>query len=152
MTTTTPHPGLFGRLQVPETPETLKLLHVHDFSTPLKEVEHPPKVAVLDQEDLLAQGIDTSQIVPGAQKVDALGTCTAQATMAKLSSFLTPVQFAELITQLTGINEDTFGSNVFADAVTVEKAAIVFYHRETWQTGDPSQEWPPIDCGSAGPY
>ena len=140
----------YGRVQVPETPETLACLHVHDFSTTLKAVAHPPRLGVLDQEDLFAQGIDTSQLIPGAQRVDALGSCTANATIAKLSSFLPIAQFEQVIAELSGV-PTPFGFS-FAETVTPEKASIVFYHRCTDQTVDPGQEWPPTDCGSSGPY
>ena len=43
-------------------------------------------MGVLDQSDLLAQGIDTSELVPGAKEVDALGSCTANAFHAHLST------------------------------------------------------------------
>lgn len=139
----------FGRHQVVEPLENLAFLHLHDYATTLKEVVHEPRVGVLDQEDLLAQGIDTSQIVSGAEKVDALGSCTANATTAKLSSFLTPEQFWAFVTQMVG--PASYEPN-FSDVVTAEKAAIVFYHRCTDQTGRNDEEWPPTDCGSSGPY
>lgn len=141
----------YGRIQVPETPEALCSLHVRDFATPLKAVAHPPKVGVLDQEDLIAQGIDTSVLVPGAQKVDALGSCTANATTAKLSSFLTEEEWIAFIRNMGGWVTPAADA-IYTDVVAAEMAAIGFYHRCTDQTGQPDQEWPPTDCGSSGPY
>lgn len=74
----------YGRFQVAEAPSALRALHFHTTEK-LKTVDHEPKVAVLDQEDLLAQGIRVSQFIQGAKDVDALGSCTAQATVAKLA-------------------------------------------------------------------
>jgi hypothetical protein len=96
---------------------------------------------VLDQEDLIAQGIDTSVLIPGAQKVDALGSCTSQANTSGLSNVLPTSRFLSIT-----------GASSYTDTVGAEKFAITFYHECTDQTGDPSQEWPPTDCGSSGPY
>lgn len=131
----------FGRYQVADPPSALLSAHLADSTTPLQKVDWEPKVAVLDQEDLIKQGIDTSKLIPGAQKVDALGSCTANAFTAHASSILSE----EAWTKYTGTSS-------YINTVTAEKAAITFYHECTDQTGDPSQEWPPTDCGSSGPY
>ena len=131
----------FGRYQV-AIPFRPDLLHLHDGSE-LREVDHEPPVPVLDQEDLLAQGIDTSQLVPGAAKVDALGSCTCNAGTVSL---------AERFAAKNG-TVDLPGIGISAsDAVANEKYAIVLYHDVTDQTGEPSSEWPPADCGSNGWY
>lgn len=135
MTAKAPHPGLFGRYQVAE-PMRFDLAHIHQ-GLPLKEVSWEIPIPVLDQEDLLAQGIDTSALIKGAAKVDALGSCTANATTASLAE------------RAHAAGEDFPYPN---DAVKAEEWAIEFYHACTDQTGDPSQEWPPTDCGSTGLY
>jgi hypothetical protein len=143
--------GRGGRIQVPEPLENLLHTHTRDYGAPLKEVSHPPRVGVLDQSDLTAQGIDVADIVPGATPgTDALGSCTANATTAKLSSFLPLTAFIGYLHQFSGctIAPDT----ALTDVVNAEKAAIGFYHYCTDQTGDQSQEWPPTDCGSSGVY
>ena len=68
----------FGRVQ---TAPPLQFWRMHVAAPPvaLREVQHQVPIPVLDQEDLNAQGIDTSAIVPGAQRVDALGSCTCNA-------------------------------------------------------------------------
>jgi hypothetical protein len=126
---------------VAETPSSLRSIHLHDGTTALKEVDHEPKNAVLDQEDLFAQGIDTSVLIPGAQKVNALGSCTAQADTSALSNVLDEAAYLAAT-----------GASSYEDTKGLEEFAIVFYHDCTDQTGDPSQEWPPTDCGSSGPY
>lgn len=130
-------PTKFGRYAVAEPPR-FDLVHFHK-GEPLREVDHEPPVPVLDQEDLFAQGVDTSTLIPGAQKVDALGSCTANATTVSLAERWQAV-LGKLPAGVTG------------DAVNDEEFAIRFYHACTGQTGDPSQEWPPTDCGSTGLY
>lgn len=132
-----PTPTKFGRYAVAE-PMRFDLFHFHR-GEPLKETDHEPPVPVLDQEDLIAQGIDTAALVPGARRADALGSCTANATTASLAERWKAVK-GELPQGITG------------DAVNDEKWAIRFYHACTGQTGDPAQEWPPTDCGSTGLY
>ena len=130
----------FGRYAVAE-PLRFDLFHHHDPATELKAVDHEPPVPVLDQEDLIAQGIDTSVLIPGAQKIDALGSCTCNAGTVHLAE--------------RGGSQASFtvnGITLNQDAVNNEKFAISLYHRVTDQTGDPSQEWPPTDCGSTGLY
>lgn len=126
----------FGRYQVSE-PMRFDLLHLHD-GAPLKEVSWTIPIPVLDQEDLLEQGIDTATLIPGAQQVDALGSCTANATTASLAERLHAADNGKFVPGKT--------------AVDFEEWAIGFYHVCTDQTGDPSQEWPPTDCGSTGLY
>lgn len=145
------HPGLFGRYQVAEPTTNLLCLHLHDGVTQLREVDHEPHVGVLDQEDLVKQGIFVDQIISGATRVDALGSCTANATVAALSNlYLNEGSFAQITKNLVGY--DAQGASGFADVVGAERAAIGFYHYCTDQTGDPGREWPPTDCGSSGPY
>lgn len=138
----------YGRFQVPETPPALARLHVRDFTSPLREVSHPPRVGVLDQQDLLSQGIRCSTFIPGATDVDALGSCTANATMAKLSSFLPEPHFEAVVARLAC--EPV--ADPYTNLAGVERAAIGFYHACSDQTGQPDAEWPPTDCGSSGPY
>lgn len=136
----------YGQFHVAEAPSALRSLHIHQGET-LREVDHEPKLAVLDQSNLLAQGIDTSALVRGAQRVDSLGSCTANGTTVAVSNLGDDV-FADYVEALLG--PDVVCS--YADTVTGEKAAITFYHRCTDQTGTPDAEWPPTDCGSSGPY
>ena len=129
-----------GRFQVPEPPSSLKTMHLYR-GAPLTTSTHLPPVGVLDQEDLLAQGIHTSVVVPGAPDVTALGSCTANAAMAALSGVLDQADYL-----------DYTGATSYDDVVHVEEQAIRFYHACTDQTGTPGQEWPPTDCGSSGLY
>ena len=130
----------FGQYHVAEplSPSSLMRMHLHDGST-LREVDHEPRLAVLDQEDLLAQGIHTSQLVPGASDVDALGSCVFNATTAHLSNVLSEQGFARVT-----------GTAGYEDTERAEEYAIRLYHATTDLTGDPSTEWPPTDCGSSG--
>jgi len=130
-------PAKFGRLHVPEPPSSLARLHFHDGAE-LKTVSHPPRIPVLDQQDLGAQGISVAALVPGAKDVDALGSCVANATTAALSVVLPPEKLAAL--------------GIGGDAVVDEKFAIGLYHSLTMLTGNPADEFPPDDPGSSGLY
>lgn len=130
----------YGRNHVVESPASLAALHFHDGSE-LKEVTHEPRCGVLDQEDLFAQGIYVSRIVVHAKDVDALGSCTANATMAAVSNLVPEDEFCHFAT-----------ASAYDDVVNIEEGAILFYSECTHQTGTPGAEWPPTDCGSSGPY
>lgn len=142
----------FGRVQsVP--PLQLHRMHIPG-PAPLREIQHEVPIPVLDQEDLGAQGIDTSVLVPGAARVDALGSCTCQAGTAHLAERMAaagrevaPIGVANS-NGATGVTLDLRTS----DAKTAEEFAIVLYHLVTDQTGDPATEWPPTDGGSSGYY
>jgi hypothetical protein len=136
-------PTQFGRIHVPEPVTSLSRLHLARVAQiPIVPITHDLRVPVLDQEDLFQQGINTAQLVPGATKVDALGSCVANASTAALSAGLTPAQVDQKLPpgapRLTG------------DPVEDEKFAIVLYHHLTDKTGQPATEWPPQDCGSSG--
>lgn len=140
----------YGQFHVAESLNTLSTsMHVHK-GEPLKSVMHVPPLRVLDQEDLFKQDIDTSALVKGALKVDALGSCTANATTVAVS-FLGAAHYAKYLTALLGRTVTEAEVN-WEDVKTGEEAAILFYHLCSDQTGVPSQEWPPTDCGSSGPY
>ena len=139
----------YGRYAVAEPPSNLASLHFHNPNLALRVVDHEPKVGVLDQSDLLAQGIHCSEFIPGAKDVDELGSCTANATTGALSYLLDQPTFTKFV---DGATSFTKVGGVYEDVVAAEKAAIVFYHEETEATGDPATEWPPTDCGSSGPY
>jgi hypothetical protein len=143
---------LFGRNQVAEAPSALLRLHFHSPPVKLKEVDWEPKAGVIDQQDLLKQGIRTSQFIPGCSTdVNELGSCTANATLVYLSNILTQDEYGKLVA-LLGKLADYAGGSIYTAVVAIERAAIGFYHGCTDQTASPSQEWPPTDCGSSGPY
>lgn len=127
-----------GRYHVAEPISLLLNRHLHDGSE-LKTVDHEPPLGVLDQEDLLKQGIKTSQLIPGATDVDELGSCVFNATTGHLSQMMPQDAYFKLV----GISD-------YSDTVNAEKFAIQLYHATTDLTGDPTQEWPPTDCGSTG--
>lgn len=138
-----------GRFHVSERPEAFARLHLHDGSK-LRCVDHEPKVAVLDQEDLHKQGIVCSQFIPGAGDPDALGSCTANTMVEALSNILGDATFAATVHSLGQVMPAP--GQTYTDTVAAERAAIGCYHAVTDQTGQPSTEWPPTDCGSSGPF
>lgn len=134
-------PTKFGRYRVAD-PMRLDRMHLHRGEH-LREVDHEPPIPVLDQEDLIEQGIDTSALVPGALRVDALGSCTCNAGTASLAERYAAVHGVDALPRI-GLST--------TDAVADEAYAIRLYHSVTDQTGDPAREWPPTDCGSNGLY
>lgn len=131
-------PTKFGRYQVAE-PFRFDNEHLHLEGNVYHEVSWRIPIPVLDQEDLHAQGINCGTFIPNGGDPDALGSCTANATMASVSErYVTSNKAAPL--------------GLSGNAVNDEKCAIKFYHACTDQTGEPSQEWPPTDCGSTGLY
>ncbi|MCZ0983960.1 hypothetical protein O1L60_45180 [Streptomyces diastatochromogenes] len=83
----TPHPAL-GRHQVLDA-RSLAYRH-HGRAGALRAVRWQPAIPVLNQQDLYAQGISTSAVIPGAPDTDAVGSCTANAAAVALSVLLTP--------------------------------------------------------------
>lgn len=141
---------VYGRVQVAEPPSNLACLHIHDGVSPLGTASHPPQIGVLDQSDLVEQGIHTDQLIPGARRVDALGSCVYNTFIEAASRILSPADFAAFVNRL--ILGHGHVAQSLVDVVSGEKAAIVLYHVGTDQTGDPASEWPPTDCGSSGLY
>lgn len=143
---------VYGRVQVAEPPGNLAFLHLRDPAVTLKEVDHETPIAVLDQSDLIAQGIHCSRFIPGCkQDPDALGSCTANAAMAATAKALPEAEWLRLCETVihSSYAEHPTG---YGQPVKIERAAIGFYHRCTDQIGNPGEEWPPTDCGSSGPY
>lgn len=103
----------------------------------IKPVEWTPKVPVLDQQDLIAQGIHTSELFEGVSDVDALGSCTANSATA-------------LISILRSADDLKAAGLDVTDPVAAEKWAIGLYsdatHRDEWL----QYSWPSDDCGSSG--
>jgi hypothetical protein len=127
----------FGRVHRVEHP-AVELLHFHTPGAPLREVEHAIPIPVLDQEDLDKQGIDTSKLVPGAPRVTALGSCTANGGTASLTE------------RLATAGKPLPAGLDAGSAKACEEWAIEFYAACTHQTNDTAAEWPPTDCGSTG--
>lgn len=104
---------------------------------PLRPIEWAPKVPVLDQQDLLAQGIRTSRMFDGVDDVDALGSCTANAATALVS----------ILHDTDTLRE--YGLNVI-DPEAAERWAIGLYAEATRRDQWLDATWPATDCGSSG--
>jgi hypothetical protein len=139
-------PTKFGRIHA-APPVHAWRLHIPG-PVPLKEIEHQVPIPVLDQEDLFAQGIDTSMLAPGALKVNALGSCTCNAGTGHLAERWAAAGKDLADVKLQGRNAGAYGLN--QDPVSCEEFAIQLYHLVTFQTCAPATEWPPTDCGSSG--
>ncbi|MFF3493747.1 hypothetical protein ACFYWS_20610 [Streptomyces sp. NPDC002795] len=128
------HHTKLGRHQVLDA-RSLPWLHRHD-GAPLKPVEHSPRIPVLDQEDLLAQGIRVSRLVAGAEDVDALGSCTGNAGTAAVSLLLDDGQARSAGLDLSSAKAaEEWAIGLYAQATGVDEFAGTF---------------PPDDAGSSG--
>ncbi len=104
---------------------------------PIRPVEWTPKAPVLDQQDLLAQGIRTSTLFEGAPDVDALGSCTANAATCLISVLHTADHLAAAGLDTTApAAAEAWAIGLYSDAT----------HRDQWL----DQAWPSQDCGSSG--
>ncbi|MFF3516128.1 hypothetical protein [Streptomyces sp. NPDC002573] len=129
-----PHHTKLGRHQVLDA-RSLQWVHEHTGAV-LKPTSHTPRVPVLDQEDLFAQGIRVSQVVPRAEDVDALGSCTGNGGTAAVSLLLDD-------TEAKAVGLD------LADAKGAEEWAIGLYADATG-VDDTDGRFPPNDTGSSG--
>lgn len=103
----------------------------------LRAREWAPKIPVLNQQDLIGQGIRTSRLFPGIDDMDALGACTGNAATAALSVLLSATQCKQAGLDTTHQAEaETFAIRLYADATTRDE-----WHEDTW---------PSEDCGSSG--
>jgi hypothetical protein len=143
---------VYGRYQVEEAPSALLGLHVHDTSTPLKEVDNETPITVLDQSDLVEQGIHTSRFIPGCRTdATALGSCTFNTAIEATAKLLPEAEFLAFCKRLISSDYAEHPTS-YDQAPQLERAAIAGYHLCTDQTGQPAEEWPPTDCGSTGAY
>lgn len=124
-----------GRHQVLD-PRSLAYCRPYD-GRPLRATAWEPRLPVLDQTNLIAQGIRTSEAYGLDQDVDALASCTGNAAAALLSIILSPARAAA-----AGLETDNataaehFAIGLYADATTEDR----------WQ----DLTWPAQDCGSSG--
>lgn len=104
---------------------------------PIKTAEWAPKVPVLDQEDLLAQGIHTSQMFQGVDDADALGSCTGNSGTELVSVLHDAAALLQAGLDVT-------------DPVAAEKWAIGLYSDATRRDEWHDAAYPSQDCGSSG--
>ncbi|WP_448333500.1 hypothetical protein [Streptomyces sp. DSM 41534] len=104
---------------------------------PIRATAWEPRIPVLDQQRLLAQGIRTSTLFEGVDDVDALSSCTGNAGTALLSILLTKAEAEQ-----AGLD--------LVDATAAEEWAIRFYADATTADEWMDYTWPAQDCGSSG--
>lgn len=145
------YPGT-TRTKFGQKPAPLRELMEHPSPTlapaTLKVQRWVRPIPILDQEDLLKQGIHTSQFIPGcATDVDALGSCTANASTGSYAERLAAAYSgADIAAALAAAGLSP------TDAAQDEEWAIKFYNATTDAYGGPGGEWPPNDDGSTGIY
>ncbi|MCF0086599.1 MULTISPECIES: hypothetical protein [unclassified Streptomyces] len=103
----------------------------------LRPTEWAPKAPVLDQQNLIGQGIHTSRLFDGVDDVDALGSCTANSATALISVLHDADTLAKA------------GLDV-SDPAAAEEWAIGLYADATARDEWLEYTWPADDCGSSG--
>jgi hypothetical protein len=104
---------------------------------PLRATAWEPRIPVLDQTNLTAQGIHLSQAYGLEQDLDALASCTGNAATAALSILLDKDR-----ARAAGLDTD--------DPVSAERFAIDLYAQATTLDRWHDYTWPSQDCGSSG--
>lgn len=103
----------------------------------LRPTAWEPRIPVLDQQNLLTQGIRTSRLFDGAPDVDALGSCTGNAGTALIAVLLDRQQAAAAGLDTTDpARAEEWAIRLYADATA----------RDQWHDA----QWPADDCGSSG--
>ncbi|MFE6126718.1 hypothetical protein ACFQ6Q_00375 [Streptomyces sp. NPDC056437] len=103
----------------------------------LRVTEWEPRLPVLDQRNLAAQGIHTAAQYGLDHDVDALASCTGNAAAALLSILLTKQQALT-----AGLRTD--------DPAAAQHFAIGLYAEATQYDRWHDMAWPSQDCGSSG--
>lgn len=104
---------------------------------PLRATSWEPRIPVLDQQNLTAQGIHLTEDHGLEQDVDALASCTGNAATTTLSILLDKDR-----ARAAGLDTD--------DPVSAERFAIDLYAQATTLDRWHDATWPTQDCGSSG--
>lgn len=128
-----PHHPLLGRHQVLDERSLPYTIEREETRPAIKPIDHPISIPILDQSDLLAQGLHTSQLVHGAQDVDGLGSCTGNAGTYALSA---SPKLTERITAAGNVLDESYAIRLYADATRADEIL--------------GEQWPPTDGGSSG--
>jgi hypothetical protein len=99
--------------------------------------DHEPNLPVLDQEDLLGQGIRLSELYAGMPDLPALGSCGGNSG-------------TEVAASLLDADEALAKGLATTDAVAAEKFAIGVYADATRRDQWHDQAFPSDDCGTSG--
>jgi hypothetical protein len=127
-----PHHPLLGGHQVRD-PRNLSHTIERDETKPkIAPIDHPLGIDILDQSNLLAQGIHTSKLVKGAADVDELGSCTCNAGTYSLST------------------SPTIRERVKAAGKTLDESFAITMYGEVTRADEVPGNWPPDDTGSSG--
>ncbi|MGS2592113.1 hypothetical protein [Streptomyces hebeiensis] len=128
-------PDHLGRHQVLD-PRSLAYRRPYD-GQPLRTTEWEPRLPVLDQRNLVAQGIRTSVQYGLDTDLDALSSCTGNAATTLLSVLLSKTE-----ARAAGLDTD--------DATAAEHFAIGLYADATAHDQWTDAAWPAQDAGSSG--
>ena len=128
-----PYHPLLGRTMALDPRSLDHAIERESTRSAIKPVTHAISIPILDQSNLVAQGIRTSQLVPGAPDVDGLGSCTCQSgTYAMAAS----PALAERVVKASGRLDETYAIRLYPDVTRADEFT--------------DEQWPPVDCGSSG--
>lgn len=96
-----------------------------------------PNIPILDQSNLISQGIHTGEFIKGVADVAELGSCTGNASLYA----------ASIICGVDAIKKAGFD---VSSSVEAEKTGIKWYSRFTFRDQWLTENWPTNDCGSSG--
>ncbi|MGW3400305.1 hypothetical protein [Streptomyces zhihengii] len=128
-------PSHLGRHLVRD-PRSLAYRRAYD-GQPLRATAWEPRIPVLDQRNLIAQGVHTAANYGLDEDIDALASCTGNAATALLSILLTPNEAGAAGLNLHDpADAQSFAIALYADATLLDR----------WQ----EYTWPSEDVGSSG--
>lgn len=117
-------------------PRSLAYRRAYD-GQPLRATAWEPRIPVLDQQNLLSQGLRTADTYRLDHEVDALASCTGNAATALISILLDKQQCAAAGLDTT-------------DTSAGQEWAIGLYAQATLMDQWHDAAWPSQDCGSSG--
>lgn len=115
---------------------SLQWLHHHNPAVTLKRVDHAPPIPVLDQQDLIRQGIRVSELVPGAADTDALGSCTGNGGTVALATLVGAAGLAAVgLSSRDAVADEAFAIKLYAAATLVDDVPGGMPQQDTGSSG-----------------
>lgn len=128
-----PYHPLLGRTQVLDERSLPHTIERQTTRPKIKPIDHPISIGILDQSNLLSQGLRVSQLVHGAKDDDELGSCTGNGGTYSLS---TSPKLTARVTAVGDTLDERYAIRLYADATRADEFT--------------DEAWPPTDCGSSG--
>lgn len=112
------------------------LHHPEPAGVDLAPVIHTPPIPVLNQQDLHQQGIKVSQLVPGADDADGLGSCTGNTGTTALATLLGADGLADAgLSSVDAVADEEFAIKLYAAATLVDDVPGAMPQEDTGSSG-----------------